>query len=162
MNLIGSWSDAEFNGFKEILIKLTKDASTNGQLINLDKEELKKFYKMAAKRYTLGSKSISYAKQRPDITPQFVNIAEAEDDKLGYDRCLELETITYQLYEAFRDTRIARGSELLTKLALPFRNAVKIAVSSNVVGANAIDDDLEQYFDLPSQPDGGDDTPPVG
>lgn len=126
--------------------------------INLTPEEIAGMFKMSINRQSLGSRSIQLAEANPNLLPAFLNLTAAKQDNDRYVNLLAIEMKLKALVQGVEHARMASGSETLL-FARGFYAALQAATQQNVPGAGAMFAELQQYFDLPSQPDGGVVTP---
>jgi hypothetical protein len=123
--------------------------------INLTADEIAGMYKMSINRQSLGSRSIQIAEANPTLIPAFLNLGAARQDNDRYVNLLALEMKLKAILQGIEHARIASGSETLL-FARGFYASLQAAAVQNVAGAGALLAELQQYFDLPPQPDGGD------
>mgnify|MGYP006969374752 CR=1 FL=1 len=122
---------------------------------NLSMEERANKYKMGPTRNSLVQNTITVIDTLPAVVPAYVNGNDVKDDYTAYGQMSPMRSHAKQIFESLDDTMMARGSEALTKGTLPIYNSIKGALSQNVPGVDAAYELLNPYFDLPDQPDGG-------
>lgn len=125
--------------------------------INLTPDEIAGMYKMSINRQSLGSRSIQIAEANPTLLPAYLSLNAAKQDNERYVNLLAIEMKLKALLQGIEHARMASGSETLL-FARGFYASLQAATQQNVAGAGALFAELQQYFDLPSRPDGGDDA----
>lgn len=128
------------------------------KVVNLNIDERSRLYKMHNTRHTLALRILDHATNRPDLVPNYANLAGAKKDFEYYNQLITLINITGSLLEALNDTQMAVGSEVM-QFCRQFYGSVKMAAEQNVPGTNSILDDIKVFYDLPSRPE--DDNPPT-
>ena len=109
---------------------------------------------MSINRQSLGSRSIQIAEANPTLLPAYLNLSAAKQDNERYVNLLAIEMKLKALVQGIEHARMASGSETLL-FARGFYASLQTAAQQNAPGASALFAELQPYFDLPSQPDGG-------
>lgn len=128
--------------------------------INLTPEEISSMFKMSINRQSLGSRSIQIAEANPAFVPSYLNLGSAKQDHERFVNLLAIEMKLKAILQGVEHARMASGSETLLFVRGIYRS-LEGATNQNVPGATALFAELQPYFDLPSQPDGGTTVPPV-
>ena len=128
--------------------------------INLTPEEISSMFKMSINRQSLGSRSIQIAEANPAFVPAYLNLGSAKQDHERFVNLLAIEMKLKAILQGVEHARMASGSETLLFVRGIYRS-LEGATNQNVPGATALFAELQPYFDLPSQPDGGTTVPPV-
>lgn len=126
-------------------IEALKTALSHVLIINLTNEERSDMRKMGDKTLAFVQKALEYAQQNPKLTPNFLDLAEAQKD---YKLSSDLYVIEQKLLTSLRaveDVTMVAGSEAYAG-ALMFYHSVKGAARSNEPGAQAIYDDLKKRY----------------
>ena len=126
--------------------------------INLTPDEISGMFKMSINRQSLGSRSIQIAEANPTLLPAYLNLSAAKQDNERYVNLLAIEMKLKALVQGIEHARMASGSETLL-FARGFYASLQAAAQQNAPGAGALFAELQPFFDLPSQPDGGTPTP---
>ena len=128
--------------------------------INLTPEEISSMFKMSINRQSLGSRSIQIAEANPAFVPAYLNLGSAKQDHERFVNLLAIEMKLKAILQGVEHARMASGSETLL-FVRGIYSSLEGATNQNVPGATALFAELQPYFDLPSQPDGGTTVPPV-
>lgn len=128
--------------------------------INLTPEEISSMFKMSINRQSLGSRSIQIAEANPAFVPAYLNLGSAKQDHERFVNLLAIEMKLKAILQGVEHARMASGSETLL-FVRGIYSSLEGATNQNVPGATALFAELQPFFDLPSQPDGGTTVPPV-
>jgi len=128
--------------------------------VNLTPEEIAGMFKMSINRQSLGSRAIQIAEANPTFVPPYVNLASAQQDNDRFVNLLAIEMKLKAILEGVEHARMASGSEALL-FVRGLYSSLDGATKQSVPGAGALFAELQPYFDLPAQPDGGTAVPPV-
>jgi hypothetical protein len=128
--------------------------------VNLTPEEIAGMFKMSINRQSLGSRAIQIAEANPTFVPPYLNLASAKQDNDRFVNLLAIEMKLKAILQGVEHARMASGSETLL-FVRGIYSSLEGATKQNVPGASALFAELQQYFDLPAQPDGGTVVPPV-
>ena len=128
--------------------------------INLTPEEISSMFKMSINRQSLGSRTLQIAEANPVFVPDYLNLGSAKQDHERFVNLLAIEMKLKAILQGVEHARMASGSETLL-FVRGIYSSLEGATNQNVPGATALFAELQPYFDLPSQPDGGTTVPPV-
>ena len=113
--------------------------------INLEEDDRMGLAKMGDKTLAFVDKSLNYASQHPEIVPAFLDVAEGKKDfALASGMNAILKEVS-MLHRGIEDAVMLAGNEAY-EAARIFYNAVKGAAKSNVPGASAVVNDLQQRY----------------
>jgi len=110
-----------------------------------DPAERRRVPRMGPKSLAFVEKAYDYATSNPSMVPSFLNMTEFGVDFNDAHGMWNLANSIRQLLEAVEDTEMLAGSEAF-KHALKFYHAVQAAADSDVMGAQAILDELSVRF----------------
>ena len=128
--------------------------------INLTPDEISKMYKMSINRQSLGARAIQLANDNPSLLPQYLSLPATKVDNDRFNSLLALEMKLKAIVQGIEHARMASGAEVML-FVKRFYKSLEGASEQNVPGASSLYSELQQYYDLPSQPDGGTTVTPV-
>ena len=119
------------------------------KVINLTPEQRQEFGKVGNERANFIVKSLGYMLQRPDLVPNYIDIAEFQKDVNARQAIIPLLNRVTEIQEMFNDTNLLLGADVFNTAIAFYRN-VKIASQQNVPGSTNIYQDLQ--YDFPGRP----------
>lgn len=132
--------------YAQVVQKLTEvQALLKPHVVALTSDERRALPKMGDKTFAFVEKALSYSKDKPALTPGFIEVAEWEKDSQAQNQLVNLYRMCEQLCSSLDDTAMLCGSEAYTN-ALGFYNSIKQAAKMNVPDAKPIYEDLAYRF----------------
>jgi hypothetical protein len=119
------------------------------KVINLTPEQRQEFGKVGNERANFIVKSLGYMLQRPDLVPNYIDIAEFQKDVNARQAIIPLLNRVTEIQEMLNDTNLLLGADVFNTAIAFYRN-VKIASQQNVPGSTNIYQDLQ--YDFPGRP----------
>jgi hypothetical protein len=101
--------------------------------------------KMGEKTISFVEKAYDFARQNPNLTPPYLEMAAFGTDFSDAHGLWTLHNMVLQLEEGIGDTEMAAGSEAY-QAALVFYKSVKMAAAQNIPGAKAVYEELKTRF----------------
>jgi len=114
-------------------------------LVALTADERHEIPKMGPKTLNFVEKSHDYARENPDLVPNYLEMSEFNIDFADAHGLWTLRNRIAQLEESVSDTQMTAGSEAY-QAALIFYNSVKVAASQGIPGAQAVYEELKKRF----------------
>ena len=114
-------------------------------LISLSLEERSTLPKMGDKTLAFVQKTFAYAKQNPDIVPNYIDLDEFQKDLEAVEKLNQTLRPLAKLSEELEDSIMLAGHEAYMA-ALAIYTAFKAAAKSNVPGMKNIVEDLGERF----------------
>ena len=129
--------DAIFEEFKKVLAPLL--------IINLTAQERRETLIMGEKSLAFVNKTLTYAKQNPNLVPNYIDLEEAINDSNLAAKIYGIFQQLSTMLRAMEDTGLVAGSEAY-QAALSIYHSIKGASRSNIPGTQVIYDDLKKRF----------------
>lgn len=126
--------------------------------INLTAAEILAMYKMGPARQVLGERALDILRGNPTMFPPTLNLAAAEQDMLRFKNLVSLEGTLRAVLAGVVHGRIASGGEVMLCVKGIYKG-LEAAAEQNIAGASDLYAQLKPFYDLPSQPDGGEENP---
>jgi hypothetical protein len=101
--------------------------------------------KMGEKSISFVEKAYDFARQNPNLTPSYLEMAAFGTDFTDAHGLWTLHNMVLRLEEGIGDTEMAAGSEAC-QAALVFYKSVKIAAAQDIPGAKAVYGELKTRF----------------
>jgi hypothetical protein len=144
-----------------ILTKITEIKALLPFLVNLTKDERVATPKLGTASLGFDEQCASYMASAPNLIPPFVDVAEVNKDRALRVTLADILREVKKLCEAVDDTHLLVGSEIWLA-DLSFYQTVRQAARRDVVGADAIYDDLKARFPgVAGDPEEEEPTPPT-
>ncbi len=115
------------------------------ELINLTADDRRSLPKMGDKSYAFVSKAFEYARQMPNVVPDYLDMSEFERDVNGFANLRKVLNPLARLVEKLDDTTLLTGSEAYTA-ALVFYTAIKGAEKAGEPGMKTVYADLQSRY----------------
>jgi hypothetical protein len=120
-------------------------ASISPYVVPLTPAERQEIPKMGQKTLSFVEKAYDFAGANPGLVPPFLDMDAFRTDFSDAHGLWTLLASVAQLYESLNDTVMTAGSEAF-QAALVFYNSVKVASAQDVMGAEAIYEQLKLRF----------------
>jgi hypothetical protein len=115
-------------------------------LVALEVGDKQSLAKMKDKSLPFMEKSLQYVNSNPEFVPAFLETNEMKKDYVAFTTLNNILRPLMQIVSNLEDTSVLCGSEAY-QAALAFYNSVKLAKKLNVLGADAIYQDLSVRFE---------------
>lgn len=146
-----------------IVTKLTEIKALLPFLLNLTKDERIRLPKLGSNSLAFDEQCKTYMASAPNLVPPFVDPAEVNKDRALRLVLADILREVNKLAEALDDSLLLVGSEIWLA-DLTFYQTVRQAARRNVLGADAIYDELKERFPgvsgEPEEPEEGETPPP--
>jgi len=146
-----------------IVTKLTEIKALLPFLLNLTKDERIRLPKLGSNSLAFDEQCKTYMASAPNLVPPFVDPAEVNKDRALRLVLADILREVNKLAEALDDSLLLVGSEIWLA-DLTFYQTVRQAARRNVLGADAIYDELKERFPGvsgdPEEPEEGETPPP--
>ena len=114
-------------------------------MVNLTPHERKIHARLGNRTENWIKKILAYMKQRPELTPMYINAAEFENDIETRNNIGPILKQLAFLNESLSDTYVLLGSDIY-KLGLAYYRNMKLVSKSDVPGTTQIYEDLASQF----------------
>ncbi|PZF73483.1 hypothetical protein [Taibaiella soli] len=114
-------------------------------VFNLTPDQRTAMLKMGDKTLAFVDKALEYARQNPNLVPQYVDIPEAEKDLALTRDLFHIYQKLTALTRSVEDAMMVAGGEAY-EASLIFYNSVKGASRSNAAGSQAIYEEMQKRF----------------
>ena len=129
----------------QVLAKLSEIFDLLTMLVNLTPEDKRSIPTIGTARAGMVEAFMQQMTAHPELVPSYVNMTELVSDRKLFSDLNELGSRANELSEALSDTAHIAGSDMHLAF-LAFWNNVKEAQRRNVLGADAIFQDLRPFF----------------
>lgn len=130
---------------QQILTKINEIEALLPFLISLTPDDRRKIPHIATERGAMDEAFIRHMSARPDLVPNFVDVAELARDRALRSDLLDMLARVDALQEKLYHTAQAVGSDIY-QAYLAFYSNVQQAAKRGVAGAGTILDDLKRFF----------------